>query len=101
MSRRENAAEGARGADASNTCADCTTGIDTSAIDFGIGDEWGNKKHYNKQGNLLAVDIETSTAPDGNSGRRCGDCGDNHMDSQVHQDWRDADNYYRRERQGY
>jgi len=101
MSRRENAAEGARGADASNTCTDCTTGIDTGSIDFGIGDEWGNKKHYNNAGELVAADIETSTHPEGNSGRRCGDCSGQHMDRQVHQDWRDADNYYRRERQGY
>lgn len=90
MSRIENAAEGARGADASNTCTDCNTGIDTGSIDFGIGDEWGNQKHYNNAGDLLATDVATSTAG-GKSGRRCADCGGAHTDRQVHQDWRDEE----------
>lgn len=91
MSRRENAAEGARGADASNTCTDCNTGIDTGSIDFGIGDEWDNKKHYNNAGELVASDISISTASDAKPGRRCAGCTGAHTDRQVHQDWRDAD----------
>ena len=82
MSRNENAAHGARGADASNTCVECGTGIDTSAIDFSDTDEWDNTHHYDQQGEKVAVNVSNPTG--GKYGIHCANCGDENTDEEVY-----------------
>jgi len=59
MSRRENAAEGARGADASNTCSHCKRGI-SNITHSRDDDDSGHTFHYGEGNSLQGITFDSA-----------------------------------------
>lgn len=87
MSRRENAAEGARGADASNTCSHCKRGI--SGITHSREDsDSGHTFHYGEGNSLEGITFDSADPV--RSNLLCDNCGGQELKQQK-RDRQDAE----------